>query len=230
MPIIWPTKLLKPQEISVDIAPRSLRSPTASNGFGQVVSNSAGMWRAVFSRIPVYTNSMIRAWRGIANQAEGQLNPIVIPIWDFPRSPLYNDTCNAYPGVPHSDGSPFSDGSLYASTLTEFRTEGVSSGVTVTVNKEVPATLEPGHRFSVRLLVAGEYRYNTYEINRIVSQDDTTAQFIVRPPLRNSIPDDTRLEFDFPVLQVKLATDNEMFLPLDLNRRSFPSVNFYEDV
>jgi len=223
--IIWPWKFLKPQSISVDIAPRNLRSPAAGNGKMQVSSNSAGIWKASFPNIPVYTPDMIMVWRGISNQAEGMLNPIAIPVYEFERAPIpegVSATDFLYNSASHSDGTTFSDLAPYESSLILIKTtsESLFSTVSVTVDKLCSSDLEPGHRFSVN--------HKLYEINRVIAQDDATATFIVRPPLRETIPSGTELNFNYPTLGVNLASDNEMFLPLNFNRQSFPTVNFIE--
>src|SRR6478609_3489829 len=157
-PIIWPGDLLKPQSLSVDIAHRNLRSPAAANGFTQTVSNSAGVWRVSFSDIPVYTANMIKCWRAIDTLAEGMLNPISVPVWDYPRSPASTDDYgrnlyNFYRStVPHSDGSPFDDDSEYVSSWTNIHAALPSTigSVSISVSKSAPlVTLEPGQRFSV---------------------------------------------------------------------------------
>lgn len=228
-PVYWPGNILKPQDISVDIAHRSLRGPSATNGFTQVVSNSAGIWSVKYTGVPVYSAAMIKLWRALDTLIEGQLNPISLPVWDYPRSPgstdeLGTNLYNWYQGVPHSDGSYFSDGSDYLGYYTNITTSS-SAGigtVTLSVLKSFPILLEPGQRFSIN--------DRLYQIKSISAQDDTSATFIVRPPFREFVAVGSRCEFDQPRVRVKLTSDNAMFLPLSFNRQSFPDLEFVEDV
>ena len=227
--IYWPGEILKPQTISVDIAHRNLRSPTAANGFTQVVSNSAGIWKVSFQDIPVYTKEMIKLWRAIDTLAEGQLYPISIPVWDLPRSPGSTDDYGTNvasvvtASTPHSDDTFFSDTSGYESSYTNVYTisSATTGSVTLSLTKSAPTvTLEPGQRFSVN--------DRLYQIQRIQSQDASTAVIVVRPPLREDVPSGTRCEFDKPRLLVRLTDDNAMFLPLNFNQQSFPPLDFIE--
>ena len=230
-PIFWPGHLLKPQKISVDLAHRNLRTPSAANGFTQVVSNSAGLWKVSFSDIPVYNSQLIKVWRAIDTLSEGQLNPISLPVWDFPRSPGSLDdfgtniTKVVNQKVPFSDGSLFSDESGYVSSYTNITVavDSVSGTTAVSLAKSLPlVTLEPGQRFSVS--------DRLYQIQRIISQTDSVAVVSIRPPLRKAITSGERAEFDMPRVRVKLTSDTSMSLPLNFNQQSFPALDFIEDV
>jgi hypothetical protein len=69
-----------------------------------------------------------------------------------------------------------------------------------------------------------------YRLKTVVYASDTSAAITFRPPLREAASADDRLEFDDPVVRMRLASDSEMDLDLEGRRRSFPTVNFIEDV
>jgi len=230
-PVIWPWEVLKPQSLSADISHRNLRSPSAANGFTQVVSNSAGIWRVSFSDIPVYNANMIKCWRALDMLFEGQLNSISLPVYDYPRSPSSIDdrgmnlTYFYKYASPNSDGSFFSDGSGYQSTYTNVvaASNGSVGGTTISVLKNAPlVTLEPGQRFSIN--------DRLYQIRTITNQGATTATMTVRPPFREAFVIGDRLEFDLPRVRVKLTSDTSMYLPLNYNQHSFPTLDFIEDL
>jgi hypothetical protein len=95
---------------------------------------------------------------------------------------------------------------------------GVSANITITA----AAQIQPGQHFSI-----GE---RLYRVRTIDYTSDTTATITFRPPAREAANLGARLEFDFPVCRMRLASDGEMDLPLDYGRWSFPTVNFVEDV
>lgn len=226
--IIWPKKILKPQKLSVDLAPRSLRTSAASSGFTQVVSNSAGIWRAEFNDVPIYSPSMILLWRAIANQAEGMLNPIVIPVFeDYTRIPLPLELTskNPYPNeVTHDDDMEHDDDTLYEGNYVEVRVaeNALTGATTLTVLLVSGSELQPGQRFSID--------NKLYEINSITSQNGQDYVLKIRPPLREDVDLNQELNFDNPTCEVRLASDNEMWLPLNFNQHSFPTINFIENV
>lgn len=226
--IVW-SNLLQPRNVSVDMAFRSLAGPTAVSGFSQVVASDAGIWRATFDGIPVYDQngrSLIKLWRAIAGLAEGRLNALVIPICEAGRRPVPDGAADSEidGSVPHSDDSYFSDGTGYVSRYTTVVTSAAAAvrGTTLSLIKTVAPDLEPGHRFSI-----GE---RLYQIKSVTAQDETMATVKIWPPLREFVEAGAQLEFDRPVLRVRLATDSEMDLPLEYGRWSFPSVNFIEDL
>lgn len=220
--IIWPKEILKPQKISVDIAPRSLRSTSSSSGFMQVVSNSAGIWRAEFSEIPIYTPEMVKLWRAISNKAEGMLNSILMPVFEcydrIPAPVSQQEFENKY--VFHDDDTTHDDETPFESQFVEVVTTQEAVAGDVVLNIEIIASkeLEPGQRFSID--------NRLYEINTVVSD----TQIKVRPPLRENVEIGKELNFDSPVCEMKLATDNEMWLPLNFNRQSFPTIRFIESL
>lgn len=227
MSIFWPWETLKPQSIMVDISPRNLRGPSAQSGFTQVVSNSAGLWKVTFYNIPVYSASMIRLWRSISNYAEGQLNDIIIPVWDYPRAPIpngviYSDFFDN--SIPHDSDAFFDDDEGYENTLISVdAAANASIGATsLSLTKNFSGDLEPGHRFSVN--------YKLYEIRTVESQTASTASITIRPPLREAIVSGDPIIFDYPTMKVRLASDNEMQLPLNFNQQSFQTVNFIESL
>jgi len=228
--IRWP-KVLKPQSISIDLAHRNLRGSAAASGFTQVVSNSAGLWRVTYNDVPLYSTAQIRCWRAIDALSEGQLNPISIPLYDFPRSPSSDSDSgtNLYHWynyqVPHSDESLYDDGTGHDSSYTNIQTSATVAvgATTIPVIKTAPlVTLEPGMHFSIS--------DRLYRIKKITAQSSGAATLVVTPPVREFIYLSERLEFDCPRIRVRLTSDSAMKLPLDFNRQSFHSLDFVEDV
>lgn len=220
MTIRWPRAVLRPQNASFDIAPRSLAAPSSVSGVGQVVSSDAGIWKATFSNVVIRDRQHVLAFRAIANLLEGRLGSILVP---FCRGyqPVPGDADGLYEQVPHSDDSFFDDDTGYVGRVIDVVTVGPMAlrAVSGTVSVNYAGQVEPGQHFSV-----GERLY------RVRSFNPDTGAITFRPPLREAVPSGTNLEFDSPVCRMRLATDSEMDLPLDLGRFSFPSVNFIEDL
>lgn len=227
MPITWPQNLLKPQILSVDLAPRSLKSAPAINGRSQVIAANSGIWKASFQNVPVYGPSMITAWRSIQAYADGRTNQIILPAYDWLRSPIheyytYDFLVSDWLDSRHDDDTLHDDDTPYDGAYTTIKTTAVSlvGGVQFSVEKLCSSWLEPGKRFSID--------HRLYEIREMISQDDTNASFYVRPNIRESISIGRELQFDYPTLLVNLADDDQMNLPLNNNRRAETTVNFIE--
>lgn len=222
MTLIWPIHVLRPAAVSFDIASRSLAAPAAVNGFRQVVASDAGIWTASFVGVSVRSRDTVLAFRAIATLLEGQLNPILVPRCRG-YQPVPDGLSTSSPGVPHSDGAFFSDGTGYESSLNSVTASAAALGaVSMTMNVAVGGTIEPGHDFSI-----GE---QMYRVRTAVYADENTVSVTFRPPLREAVAEGAVVEFDNPVCRMRLASDSEMNLELSQFKFGRPTVNFIEDV
>lgn len=223
--ILWPRSVLKPKRDPFNIAPRTLTGPSSVSGVSQVSASDAGIWKATFADIIIKRGTAsILAFRAIANLLEGRLHPILVPRCCAyqPFDPDWKDLLSR---VPHSDTSPFSDGGLYRSRAIDIRLSSniPLRGTTANIAIVAAGQLQPGQDFSV-----GErmYRIRTVQMTGV-----NTATITFRPPAREAVAAGTEMEFDRPVCRMRLATDAEMDLDLDLVAPwSYPTVNFIEDV
>lgn len=223
--ILWPRSVLKPKRDPFNIAARTLAGPSSVSGVSQVSASDAGIWKATFADIIIKRGTAsILAFRAIANLLEGRMHPILVPRCCAyqPFDPDWKDLLNR---VPHSDTSPFSDGGLYRSRAIDIRlTSNIPlRGTTANIAIVAAGQLQPGQDFSV-----GE---RMYRIRTVQVTGANTATITFRPPAREAVSAGTEMEFDRPVCRMRLATDAEMDLDLDLVAPwSYPTVNFIEDV
>lgn len=223
--ILWPRSVLKPKRDPFNIAPRTLAGPSSVSGVTQVTASDAGIWVATFGDIIIRRGSpAVLAFRAIANLLEGRLHPILVPRC-CAYQPFDPDEKDSLQRVPHSDTSPFRDGSLYRSRVNDIRlTSNIPlRGTTANIAIVASGQLQPGQDFSV-----GE---RMYRIRTVQMTGENTATITFRPPAREAVPAGTDMEFDRPVCRMRLASDAEMDLDIDLVAPwSYPTVNFIEDV
>lgn len=222
--IIWSCSVLTPKSRAINPAYRSVSGGVALNGFSQVVTSDAGIWKATFEQVVIYNSDQVKAWRAIRAHAEGRLNPILISLCEGAIRPLQEPGQRPFPPVPHGDNAFFRDETGYRNGIISVRlSHGAALRATVLMLSKIACgSLEPGQRFSL-----GE---RLYEIRKVFSQNANQAEVAVWPPLREAVGAGTDANFDRPVLRVRLATDEEMDLMLDLNRFALPTVNFLEDM
>lgn len=211
------------QNINIDLAPRSLAGPSSVSGKSQVVSSDAGIWKIQLGSVLVRNRNAVLAHRALAALLEGRLNPILIPLcraWQ----PVPDGAVAAglYGAVPHSDDAFFSDDSGYVGTVIDVVAAANAAvratSMTVTVN--YAGDIQPGQHFSV-----GDGR-----LYRVRTFNSATGAMTFRPPLREAVSAGDRLEFDDPVVRVRLQEDNGMDLELAMRRFGSPTVSFVEDV
>jgi len=225
MTIQWPVAVLPPQNVSFDIAWRSLSGPAAISGAQQVVSSDAGIWKATFGNVIINKRDAVLVFRAIANLLEGRLGRILVPLCRGYQPKFAPDVdAGLRDPVPHSDDAFFGDGTGYVGQTMDARLVGslppraVSASIAVAYGGQI----EPGQHFSM-----GE---RLYRVRSVVYTSETAASITFRPPLREATSAGTRLEFDDPVCRMKLAADDAMDLDLALRRFGNPTVNFVEDV
>lgn len=225
MTIRWPERVLRPQNVAIDIASRSLSGPPSISGSVQVVSSDAGIWKATFGSVVMNARDHVLAWRGIQTLLEGRLGSILVPNCRGyqPVSQVAKDLA-LYAPVEHSDGAPFADGAGYQGQGVDAKlTASVAArAVSASISVRHAAQLEPSQRFSI-----GE---RMYALRSVVYTGTETASIAFRPPLREAAVAGARLNFDDPVCRMRLATDDAMDLELALRRFGSPTVNFVEDV
>lgn len=222
---LWPRSVLKPKRDPFNIAPRTLAGPSSVSGVTQVSASDAGIWKATFADIIIKRGTAsVLAFRAISTMLEGRLNPILVPRC-CAYQPFDPDWGRVLQKVPHSDTSPFSDGGLYRSRAIDIRlTSNIPlRGTTANIALIAAGQLQPGQDFSI-----GE---RMYRIRTVQMTGANTATITFRPPAREAVAAGTEMEFDRPVCRMRLATDAEMDLDLDLIAPwSYPTVNFIEDV
>lgn len=220
---LFPIESLSPREFSLHLAARTLAGPSSVSGVAQVVASDAGLWRLTLGSIPVVDQRRVLLWRSLSEWAEGRMNPFLVPITRFyqPYAPEWE---TLYEPVPHSDDSPFNDGSAYQGQVIDVTLASniPVRGTTATIAIHVAHEIQPGQHFSID--------ERLYRIRTIEHVGEGSATITFRPPAREAATIGTRLEFDFPVCRMRLASDSELELALDYGRWAYPSVNFVEDV
>ncbi len=228
--IVWPRAGLVPrQPPRFNPAPRTASGGMNVRGNGQVVASDAGCWVATFSNFVVHQKQgekKILLWDAIAGLAEGRLNALLMPVDVRGRRPLpdgVSDDLIDYPtGVPHSDGAAFSDGSLYEQSWigVTVSADAALRAVTLQLTKVACGEIEPGMRFSI-----GE---RMYQVKKVVSQSGGSCEVTVNFPLREAVSAGAECNFDNPVCKMRLATDTEMDLELEIGRHGSPTINLVE--
>jgi len=224
MTIRWPEDVLRPQNVSFNIAPRSLAGPTSVSGVTQIVASDAGLWKITFGSIIVKDRAAVITHRAISTLLEGRLQPILVPFCRaYQPASAVGTADGLYDEVPHSDDAFFDDDTGYVGGSTEvvsaaMDARAVSGAVTIAYG----GPIEPGQVFSI-----GE---RAYRLRTVVYTGTNTANITFRPPLREAAPYGTFLNFDDPIVRCRLASDDSMDLELALRRFATPTVQFVEDL
>lgn len=218
---LWPRKILPPQQPMFHFRAMNVSGPIADSA-SDVVSGDAGFWVATYGNVVVTTRERVLMFNALAAMLEGRLNPVLVPYCSRPYQPV--DDAATFDELPHDDDTMFADGTGYVGSGTRvlITADRPERAVTGTVDVTFGEMLMPGQVFSF-----GEF---LYRLKFVSYTTPTRANIKWSPPLREAVVAGAELNFTDPVCRMRLATDDEMMLQLDLNKRGFPTVNFVEDL
>ena len=220
MTIRWPRHQLPPQQPVFHLRGMNISGPIA-DGAADVIAGDNGYWVATYGSVVVTTRERVMTFNAIASMLEGRLYPILVP---YCRAFQPVDATATYEPLPHDDDTLFSDETGYVGSGTDVRmtADRPERAVTGSVTIAYGDTIQPGQVFSL-----GE---RMYRLKSVIYTSPTTANIKWQPTLRDAVAAGAELDFTDPVCRMRLASDDEMMLSLDMNRRGFPTVNFVEDL
>ena len=217
---VFPTCIFSPEGIDADIDRRTVSGGTAISGEEDlVVTDGGGRVFVEFANLYLDEPPIALAYRALSAYSDGGAAPFIVALCDTRHQPT-----NGITTVSHSDGSPFSDETLYAQGDAE---------ATIAEAASLRATTLKLNIALVRGLLGGEwlsidhatYRHRCYRIAEVVEQTSTTATIKIRPPLREATPAGAEVTLDHP--RCVMRVDGEMRSPATLG---YPeaSVRFVE--
>lgn len=225
--IEWPAALLTPQSSPFDPRPFSRSGGRSLGGVSRSVRTDRGFWMGSFNGIIFRRAQQFaqrRTWAALRTSLGGTTGLVVVPVCatKFWAAEGFKDFSGGL--VPHDDGTPFDDGSLYSQGLVDLQMASFAPlGATIVTLRLVHAPTASGIRFS--------YEHAMYETGRILAQPSAdTYQVEIFPAIRRAIPAGAQLEADRPTVLCHLATDSEMDLDFPAAGMARPTVNFIEAV
>jgi hypothetical protein len=224
-PILWPHEMFRSADTVWSLNATSVSGGRPFSGAtGQAVSFSGGgLWKAKFVDIRIRSREQVNAWHALEALLSGSVQTVIVPRCDRRHGP--RTAAMSY--VPHSDGSPFGDGSLYLSAQINAETTQAADlrDTTLTISISGGRPLIGGEHFSIDH--GGDVGWRMYRVARVWTESgETTIE--MRPPARADIPAGTRLEWDLPRCTMRLADPNGMELTLQQLKRAQPSIEFRE--
>ena len=216
--IVWPSTL-KPRAFGVHKRARSVSGSSSLGGASQIAASDAGIWVIEAGEFPVATAERIKLWRALEGLLCGRTNAMLFPIFEFERRP--NPTGTALVGF--GDGASFGDDTFFSQPAYDAMvSENAALRATqIKIETGTGDDIEPGHFFSI-----GE---RLYSVASIVDYDSPIPTLTIWPPLREAVEAGMSVDFNKPVCKVKLASDEEMSLTLDITQAGFPSIRLIED-
>lgn len=221
----WPQSLV-PANINFRIKPMNSFGPRTFSGKQQTVSTDAGFWVADLSGFPVLSDAAILEWRGTIGSLEGSANDLVIGPYDYLRAPAPHGYSPQISGIPHSDGSYFSDGAGYRQSTIKVRAAASAKlrATTLTLAVEQAGPIKKGMYFTVWSEVSGVIVPRMYMVTRPPEVDGSRVEIQFRPPLRQAVDRNDEVDFADPKLLMNLSDQDAGSLDLEYGRFARPSL------
>lgn len=229
MYIQW-SGVLVPVEVMFRIKPMLTRGPASFSGKRQIGAADAGYWVATLTGFPIVTPEQILEWRGLIADLQGGLEDLVISAFDTFQAPVVGDLPPVITGIPHSDGSFFSDGSGYSQSTIHVKLEADAAlrATTARLLIEEAGPLKRGMYFSRRETTPVGIRPRMYMITKPPEIDGNIANITFLPPLRSDAVAGEDLDFADPKATMNLASPDVGALPLEMGRWSRPTLELEE--
>lgn len=223
MPLtVFPTHKFPFKSKDFDIDQALISGGTALNGDEDVVAtDGGGRWFADLGDADHYSRDRVMLWRAFKSVIRYGAVPFIFPVCDIRHQPSRGRV-----RVPHSDGTSFSDETLYVSGDCEAQltADAPLRATQITVAMLLGKPLIGGERFTID---HPNMRARCYQIGAVLDQTETTATFQFHPPLREAAPAGTEVDFNNPRCVMRL--DGRMSAPLAGPRWATGSARFVED-
>lgn len=219
---IFPVCLFAPNGTEPYIDRRVISGGTSLSGDETLIGTDGG-GRVVLemSDFDLDDPEVANAWDMLDALMDGGLVPMSVSFCDGRHQPAYY-----FDGVPHSDGSPFSDESLYETPGTDVKL-AVDAPLRASVIQIDIALLNGSPRgwFSIDHVT---WRNRAYKVAEVIAETATTATIRIRPTLREATVAGTGLDFANPRCTMRL--DGEMRAPRTMGYAEGQPLRFVEDM
>lgn len=224
MPFVFPAHLLNPQSVKLSLTAKVVQSPPSLSGVTQTVrTDGGGLWQVQYSGIVLRTADARRIWGVWDSYLSGGAQSVKVPMLsnlDAPRGRQGGNIAK-YGGLAFTGNEYFPESVKYVSSLV-IATASAAPSRSTSIYISILRGLAPkgSEIFSIR------YSDGTDRAHRIVRPLGGNA-YVIDPPLRRAIDNNTPLEFDWPVLDCVAVVGNDISADI-ANGRAEVAISFQE--
>lgn len=228
----FPYSLIRATSVQMDLAGLTISGGPSANGQQQVIDwSGGGLWVLKLGFQMLRSPDQIRAWRVIQYGGRGGARRINITLCEIRQAPAIPGV--SFTGVPHSDGSPFSDGSLYSSHIVgAYLAAPVAEDATaMSIRFDGGNVPLGGEIFSLPYTDENGEDCHEMKVILTVEANPDTAAFDITflPPMRANHGTDSFLEFEKPKCTMRLSQADSMSITVEQGKRvRSPSATFVE--
>lgn len=222
---IFPAHRFNPDPVKAGLSERVITGGESLSGDTDVIStDGGGRWEITYAGMALDDPDLQRLWEQWTSHMGGGVTPILVPILALDTAPrpvagsaparpsdLYADD-DAFPTAVHF-AAPYiaahlaADAALRATSLSILITQG--------------ARILGGEQFSLA--------NRAHKIERVTARSGMQATCIISPPLRAAATSGDAVNFEWPVVQCRLATGQDLTPERAWDGSSTVSASFVED-
>lgn len=220
--LVWPASVLRPAAIEPNVVAFSRSGGRTLGGLERVTRTDRGWWSIAYRGVTLGNPRQRRLWNAVAEHCGGMAGLLAVPVWSYDSVPWPDGTVQGRLLAPHSDGTSFSDHSLYGQS---------PIGVQMVADAAIGATsvsLRIGHGVDDLAGVRFSYQHALYRTGFPTAVSGNVWTVPISPAVRAPIPADADLEFGLPTCLVRLAGDREMDVSFSVDKISKHDVAFVE--
>lgn len=217
---IFPSHRLHPETVRAGVQAREISGGVALSGDETIIqTDGGGRVEITYTDIDLDDPEVRRIWDVWQDYLSGG-TPVMVPVLALELSPIPEGYTP----------SPFGDDDVYFPTSIGFSPEYVTAetvgaaairDTTITIQVTQGAPPKPATWFSVGP--------RAYRIRRILSVDGDEYTVEFSPPLRDNVPDATWANFDWPRVQCRAVTGQDLIPSIMQGRFATVSISFVED-
>lgn len=215
--LTFPYSILRMKSFRLDLVGQVISGGITAAGQQQRVNATGGGLWALQPEFPRFnTADQLRAWRVVQYGSQGGVEPVNIAICDLRQAPRPSNW-SASSGVPHSDDTPFSDGSLYASEtiVSTLAADAAVRATTIRVTFEGDSVPLGGEFFS---LAYGDLMNELHVTVGATLVSGSTYDLTFLPPLRAAHVTGETVNWDHPTGTFVLAQPDGMSMATEYGR------------
>lgn len=223
--------LLRTRRLRWRIAGSPLNGPTPISGppqRGRI--DGGGWWVAELDGVPLNRAAQLRVWRALMVTWDTFAESVIVPVYDQPIIPRPGEWVAGLPLAPHSDDTPFSDGTYYDSPTIDAQLVGgiARRATSCQIQVTTGGPLLGGEYFTL----VGETGFpRLHLIGRLTDEGEGLYTVQFGPPTREAYDDATPVDFDRPRLVMDFDDANEDAWPwIEPPFKGRPSPRFLERV
>jgi hypothetical protein len=215
--LTFPYSTLRMKSFRLDLVGQVISGGMTASGQQQRVNATGGGLWALQAEFPRFnTADELRSWRVVQYGSQGGVVPVNIAICDLRQAPRPSNWSPSS-GVPHSDDTPFSDGTLYASEsiVSTLAADAALRATTIRVTFGGDSVPLGGEFFS---LSYGTEMNELHVTTGATWVSGNTYDLTFLPPLRAAHVAGEQVTWDHPTGTFVLAQPDSMSMATDYGR------------